>query len=130
VPGKFKAKALAVASETLSEMLTDAEMAATRLIKIDVEGAEARVIKGLAPKLALLPKDAEVVIEISADSMENSKFSSIRSTLTAFMRMNLRTTTTRFHTLYPHAPRGAERLSAIPSKQTDVIFSRFDVECL
>jgi|KBSSwiStaDraftv2_1062776.scaffolds.fasta_scaffold23176_5 FkbM family methyltransferase len=130
VPGKFKAKALAVASETLSEMLTDAEMAATRLIKIDVEGAEARVIKGLAPKLALLPKDAEVVIEISADSMENSKFIFDTFNAHGFHAYELENNYDPLSYLYPHAPRGAERLSAIPSKQTDVIFSRFDVECL
>lgn len=130
VPGKFKSTAVPVPCELLSNMLTDGEIAAVRLIKIDVEGAESRVIEGLAPILPLLPKDVEVAVEISAGSRESSKF--IFDTFTAhrFHAYELENNYEPISYLYPRAPMAPRRLNAIPSKQVDVIFSRLDAECL
>jgi FkbM family methyltransferase len=49
----------------LPTLLTEDELAAARLIKIDVEGSEAAAIHGLAPVLHLLRPDAELVIEVT-----------------------------------------------------------------
>jgi FkbM family methyltransferase len=45
--------------------LTEEELAAARLIKIDLEGAEAAAVSGLVPILPRLRGDAELVIEVT-----------------------------------------------------------------
>lgn len=53
----------------LPAVLTDYELTHARIIKIDVEGAEAAVIRGLAGHLPQLHPDAELVIEITPRSL-------------------------------------------------------------
>jgi FkbM family methyltransferase len=130
VRGKFASAAIEVPSQTLSELLTVTEIAAARLIKIDVEGAEPLVIKGLAPKLALLPKDVEVIVEMSADSVENSNSIFDLFGAHGFYAYEIENNYDPLSYLYPHAPTKPRRLTTIPSKHTDVIFSRLDVEFL
>ena len=48
----------------LPDLLTPEEVARARIIKIDVEGSEAAVIRSLTPILGLLRPDAEVTAEI------------------------------------------------------------------
>jgi FkbM family methyltransferase len=54
-----------VASGTFTSLLTEAELRSARIIKIDVEGAEAEVLRGAIPALGFLRPDAEFVIELS-----------------------------------------------------------------
>jgi FkbM family methyltransferase len=49
----------------LTEILTMEEARRARLLKIDVEGAEAQVIEGLVPMLSSLRPDAEITVEIT-----------------------------------------------------------------
>jgi FkbM family methyltransferase len=49
----------------LPEMLPIAELQKARLIKIDVEGAEWLVVRGLRPVLQLLRADAEILVEVN-----------------------------------------------------------------
>ncbi|SBT93342.1 hypothetical protein GA0115233_106220 [Streptomyces sp. DI166] len=49
----------------LPHLLTEEELAAARLIKLDVEGGEAAAVRGLAPLLPRLRDDAELVIEVT-----------------------------------------------------------------
>lgn len=49
----------------LPHLLTEEELAAARLIKLDVEGGEAAAVHGLAPLLPRLRDDAELVIEVT-----------------------------------------------------------------
>jgi FkbM family methyltransferase len=49
----------------LASMLTADEVAAIRLIKVDVEGGEPDVVAGMASLIASLPADTEIVIELS-----------------------------------------------------------------
>ncbi|MET8981033.1 FkbM family methyltransferase [Streptomyces sp. NPDC004539] len=53
----------------LPELLTPDEIETARVIKIDVEGAEGGVVRGLAPLLAKLRPDAEITIEVTPDRM-------------------------------------------------------------
>ncbi|MEU2354584.1 hypothetical protein ABZ599_16715 [Streptomyces misionensis] len=49
----------------LPQLLTKAELATARLIKLDVEGGEAAAVRGLAPLVPRLRDDAELVIEVT-----------------------------------------------------------------
>jgi hypothetical protein len=46
-------------------LLTGSELSRARVLKIDVQGAEASVVWGLAPVLGRLRSDAELVIEVT-----------------------------------------------------------------
>jgi len=52
-------------AQPLPALLTDRELSSARVIKIDVEGAEAATIAGTAPHLHRLHPTAEPAIEIS-----------------------------------------------------------------
>jgi len=54
-----------VRAAPLGALLTDEEIAATRLVKIDVEGTERAVVEGLAADLDRFPPEVEVVLELS-----------------------------------------------------------------
>jgi len=130
VKGRFQSTALPVSCKPLSELLTDDEIAAVRLIKIDVEGAELRVINGLVSIVPLLPEDCEVIVEISGDSAEGSGLIYAAFAAHGFHAYELENNYDPLSYLYPQASRRPQRLSAIPKKQTDVVFSRLDTECL
>ena len=53
----------------LPELLDPAELAGARVIKIDVEGAEGGVVRGLAPVLGDLRPDAEICVEVTPERM-------------------------------------------------------------
>jgi FkbM family methyltransferase len=56
----------------MSEVLDENEIRRARIIKIDVEGAELHVLRGLTPLLSWMRKDLEIVMEISSDAMKGS----------------------------------------------------------
>ncbi|MFJ9865194.1 FkbM family methyltransferase [Streptomyces sp. NPDC101165] len=61
--------AFEMTARTLPEILTEEELRCARIIKIDVEGAEAAVVRGLAPALDRLGPDAELVIEVGPERL-------------------------------------------------------------
>lgn len=56
-----------IGSKPLPELLTEHELSRARLVKIDVEGSEYAVMRGLLPALSRMRDDAELIIEISPD---------------------------------------------------------------
>lgn len=52
----------------LAEILAPAEIARARLIKIDVEGFEGPVVRGLLPALDLFRDDLEIMLEVNGSS--------------------------------------------------------------
>lgn len=130
VQGRINSQPIVVPSKPLAALLFDQEIPSIRLIKIDVEGAESRVIEGLAPKLNLLPNDAEIVVEVSAGHIDDSTY--IFNTFHAhgFNAYELENIYNPRYYLYPQPTKNPKRLTAIPSKHTDVVFSKIDAEFL
>ena len=117
VKGRFQSTAIPVSCKPLSELLTDDEIAAARLIKIDVEGAELRVINGLVSILPLLPEDCEVIVEISGDSVEGSGLIYAAFAGHGFHAYELENDYDPLSYLYPQAPSKPLRLSTIPKSK-------------
>jgi hypothetical protein len=55
-----------VRAATLGSLVTREELATARLIKIDVEGAEDRVLAGMLASIDALAPDAEIFVEVEA----------------------------------------------------------------
>jgi FkbM family methyltransferase len=53
----------------LSELLTEDELSRTRVIKIDVEGAELHVLRGLMGLLPRCRQDLELVVEVTPEAL-------------------------------------------------------------
>jgi len=52
-------------SKALHEILTRSELGHARLVKVDAEGSEYAVLRGLMPALSLMREDAELIVEIN-----------------------------------------------------------------
>ncbi|WP_405696817.1 FkbM family methyltransferase [Streptomyces coelicoflavus] len=123
-------------ARTLPELLDPAEIATARVIKIDVEGAEGSVVRGLAPMLGALRPDAEFTVEVAPERM--ARLGDRVDELLGVMR------DAGFHTYrlandyapgsYPPALRGAPRAPVRRrgpvTGECDLIFSRVDAERL
>lgn len=75
----------------IHEILTAEEIKTIRIIKIDVEGAELQVIHGLAPLLARMRPDVEILVEISPnlDGSASEIFSILKAAgFSAYMIQN------------------------------------------
>ncbi|MDX3057847.1 FkbM family methyltransferase [Streptomyces sp. NE06-03E] len=58
-----------VPARPLPDILTPSELASVRVIKVDVEGAEGAVVRGLVPALERLRPDAELAIEVTPERL-------------------------------------------------------------
>lgn len=61
-----------IEAKPLSRIVPDHLYGRIRLIKIDVEGAEAAVLRGLEPMLGALPEDVTVVVELNPEILGRS----------------------------------------------------------
>jgi FkbM family methyltransferase len=130
VPGIFGSAPILVKSSPLTEILSEKEFSSMRLMKIDVEGAEAGVVKGMQRSMQLLPDDAEIVVEISADPKGGAKVIFDIFDSFGFAAYSLENRYDPKAYLYPKEPARPVRLQAIPSMQTDVVFSRIKSDFL
>ena len=71
-PGKDR-EPVDVRALPLADILSADEVLQTRIIKIDVEGAELQVLRGLAPLLSRMRADLEVAMEISPTLMPDAE---------------------------------------------------------
>ncbi len=120
----------------LPDVVTEEEIARARVIKIDVEGAEGAVLRGLAPMLGRLRPDAELAIEVTPQRM-GELGDSVEELLETLKSHG-------FHTYqlpndysarnYPAsragAPRAARRCRQPIVEESELIFSRTDAETL
>ncbi|MEU7132956.1 FkbM family methyltransferase [Streptomyces sp. NPDC046261] len=125
-----------IEARPLVEMLSPAEITNARVIKIDVEGAEGSVVRGMVPLLDQLRPDAEITIEVTPDRM--AQLGDSAEELLATMRDH------GFHTYrlandyaaesYPRAlrdgPSAPVRWRGPVTSESDLIFSRIDAETL
>jgi FkbM family methyltransferase len=130
VPGRFHSPPISVRARPLSEMLSAHEVASVKLIKIDVEGAEATVIRGLGSLLPSLPFDAELVVEISTPSQGEIRDMFDILSRYGFNAYSLENSYEDQFYLSRHRISRPERLWQVPSPQLDVVFSRIDSSCL
>lgn len=120
-------------SASLPQLVTEEELAAARLIKIDVEGAEAAAVSGLVPILPWLRGDAELVIEVTPacwpSKGELSTTFSVRcvriSHLPTGQRLQRRQLPSR-----PASTCAAVRWREPVTAMTDLVLSRTDGEIL
>lgn len=125
-----------VRARRLVDMLEPDEVRRARIIKIDVEGAEAQVIRGMEPMLSSCRKDLELVIEITPRILESQGLS--LSGLFAFFEAqgfhpyqieNDYTAERYCRRKHVCAP---ERITNLPHQlfQIDVVFSHVDAKTL
>jgi FkbM family methyltransferase len=123
-----------VESLPLADILSCQETEGARLIKIDVEGAEGSVVRGLAPLLVTCRPDLEVVVEISPSRLAIAGTSTLdifeifgRSGFHAYKLENDYAASAYLAGGTPSRP---TRLSGPVDRQMDVIFSRRDMATL
>ncbi len=65
-----------ISAEPLRSILAEGEITSARLIKIDVEGLEGPVVRGLLPILPQCRKDLEVIVEVGGQPAPEGELSS------------------------------------------------------
>jgi FkbM family methyltransferase len=114
-----------VRCDTLMNLLTEQELATCRLVKIDVEGAEREVVKGIDPER--FPPDTEFVIEVD--------FSSAAEIFARFDGYNaflLPNTYRVADYMFDRPPQSLKRLTRLDegAVEVDVVLSRADAVSL
>lgn len=118
-----------VRAAPLPLLLSPDEIAATRIIKVDVEGAENHVIFGLGPLLDDGRRDLEVAVEVSAAAFDEIVSFFRRRGFFAYQIENAYSVDPY---LDGYSIKKPTRLEVAPNgvSQMDVIFSRVDAESL
>ncbi|MFD7016379.1 FkbM family methyltransferase [Streptomyces sp. NPDC059928] len=126
-----------VEARPLAEVLSAAEVARARVIKIDVEGAEGSVVRGLAPVLDRLRPDAEITVEVTPGRMAQlgDRAEELIDTMRAHGFHAYRMANDYAPQSYPAAlhattPEVPVRLRTAVAGESDLVFSRTDAETL
>jgi FkbM family methyltransferase len=122
-----------IQTHPLLALLTEIELSAVRLIKIDVEGFELPVLVNLLQNMAQLPHHLEIVVEVSPSSIALLG-GSLETLLAEFEIHGMHCY--RLHNEYSLvsyfdlSPRPALRERTVPSGQSDIVLSRVDADSL
>jgi FkbM family methyltransferase len=118
-----------VRAAPLFSLLSPDEIAATRLIKIDVEGAEIQVISGLGSMLDSGRRDLEIVMEVSTKLFDDI-VSFFRKH--GFFSYHMENDYSAGRYIGEYAAKRPDRLEIAPKgvSEVDVIFSRVDAASL
>ncbi len=120
-----------VPAAPLAELLDQTELATARVIKIDVEGAEAAAVRGLRPALPHLREDVELVVEVTPKLLAKQGKSAV-GIIDALSEHGFHpyTLTNDYDpATYPRAmrrPKSPVRCTEPPKHMTDLVFSRTD----
>ncbi|MBT8038099.1 MAG: FkbM family methyltransferase [Verrucomicrobiae bacterium] len=128
IKGIFDSAPTVVEGRPLSGILSELKIRTTRLVKIDTEGAEYSVLKGMFPILHLFPKDAEVVVEITPSALDENEMLEIFTKFkdAGFFSYKLENKYEVEYYLSHQQDHRLAKMEVLPDKQTDVIFSRID----
>jgi FkbM family methyltransferase len=128
IKGKFNSAPIVVEGRPLGDILSDLEIRTTRLVKIDTEGAEYSVLKGMFPILNQFPTDVEIVVEITPSALDEKKMFEIFTSFKdeGFYPYVLQNPYDAEYYLSSKKTYRPTRMEAFPDKQTDIIFSRID----
>ncbi|MEU0689974.1 FkbM family methyltransferase [Streptomyces uncialis] len=125
-----------IEARPLPDLLTAEEISRARVIKIDVEGAEGSVVRGMAQMLPRLRPDAEVTVEVTPERMARLGDSAdeLMETMKAhgFHPYSLVNdyTPESYVAALNGAVRVPERLVGPLAGESDLIFSRVDANTL
>lgn len=125
-----------IEARPLPDLLTAEEIARARVIKIDVEGAEGSVVRGMAHMLPLLRPDAEITVEVTPERMARLGDSAdeLVETMQAHGFHPYRLVNDYTPESYVAALNGAlrvpERLVGPLAGESDLVFSRVDADAL
>ncbi|MGW0122948.1 FkbM family methyltransferase [Streptomyces sp. NPDC003327] len=124
-----------VPTAPLADLISRADLATTRVIKIDVEGAEAAAIRGLLPALPYLRDDAELVVEITPRLLakRGESADAVIATLREYGFHPYTLTNSYDPATYPQTmrrPQPPTRCVTPPKDMTDLVFSRTDADRL
>ncbi|MEU5436142.1 FkbM family methyltransferase [Streptomyces sp. NPDC020719] len=120
----------------LPEVLEPAEIANARVIKIDVEGAEGGVVRGMVPMLDLIRPDAEITVEVTPDRMAqlgdcaDELLETMRSHGFNVYRLVNEYSPESYSEALRRAPRIPVRQRGPIVGESDLIFSRVDADTL
>jgi len=109
----------------LAQLLSPDEIASAKLIKIDVEGGELAVLKGLLAEVSRFPKEIVVIVEASWQD-NPADWESLFAQLVAagFMAYEIENHYTLEWYLNWRTPCALKRLFSCPQAQTDLLLSR------
>ena len=127
------AQSVRVAARPLAQMLTEEECRRARLIKMDVEGVEARAIRGLGLERDCFDARLELIVEITVEPESGSEPQELLQYLArlGFFPYVLPESHNFRHYAYPqHAAVRAQRLRQPLTHIQNVIFSKVDAESL
>ncbi|WP_031067536.1 FkbM family methyltransferase [Streptomyces sp. NRRL WC-3742] len=124
-----------VPTAPLAELLSQAELSTARVIKIDVEGAEAAAVRGLLPALPHLREDIELVVEVTPRLLakQGESAAGIIDTLREHGFHAYTLTNDYDPATYPRTmrrPQPPVRCTETPEQMTDLVFSRTDADRL
>ncbi|MET9801853.1 FkbM family methyltransferase [Streptomyces sp. NPDC006368] len=125
-----------IEAHPLPDLLSPREISQARVIKVDVEGAEGSVVRGMVPMLPLLRPDVEITVEVTPERM--ALLGDSPDELLEIMRDHgfhpYRLVNDYTPESYVTALHGAssvpERLVGPLTGETDLIFSRVDADTL
>lgn len=136
IPGKnAPSDSVTVQGRPLAKILTEEEIATARLLKMDIEGAEAEGLAGLSPALSQFPDDVEFIVEIIPSVLGDEKVRWIFDLFVqhGFFAYELDDDSSARHFVHKLPVSRPKRLHQIPVGEKDarnIVFSRLDRKSL
>jgi FkbM family methyltransferase len=112
-----------IPAQTLDDILDDDELRRLRLIKIDIEGGELRVLRRLLQTIDVFPGTVAIIVELSVDAPGAAEVfgAMLDAGFSADAIANEFSTEWYLKWRRPHQMRAIDRL---PDRQTDILFTR------